>query len=304
MPSQSTQGRDPARLFGPSGGEEESERCWTIWHESPSLRFRVPSDLPCHEEAVGLLNVIEQRRDDVKRPYGIRIEAEVRNQFELSHRKREVVDLAADLRKAWPYVAGVPFLTQEGTLQVSLDGPVGWRTNLGEIKEEVPGDRIVMTVGAVQGGGPLEVPFMLLEPVLRARERFLATDDITLTLREIHLDALGERMRGGDPFRFAKALELATALLPGHSAKQKQTELKSDYAKLLTRPLGWLGDIANNRIDVRHVVRKSKGNPTSAHSKLSREERQEFIQNADLVVRGVIAMRTGCDVNTVNRLKE
>jgi len=104
-------------------------------------------------------------------------------------------------------------------------------------------------------------------------------------------------------FLFAKALELARVMLPGHDDKARQAALPLDARGSLRRSLHWLYEIANKRLGIRHVVggnRKKK----SLLPALTQSEHADFLHDSDLVIRGVVERELIIPVIVVNRASE
>ncbi|HZQ90387.1 MAG TPA: hypothetical protein VFA60_01185 [Terriglobales bacterium] len=97
----------------------------------------------------------------------------------------------------------------------------------------------------------------------------------------------------GEPL-FAKRLILRRADAPGKTDTQREGALSADVRSELRQSLHWLYDIANNRLEVRHVVSKGKsGSAGTLLPKLTAAERRDFLHDADLVIRGVVEREIG-----------
>ena len=285
---------NPTKLGTRTGGR-------LLWYEFSPLPFRVPKGLPCHREDVDGVIVIEHHRDDDAYPYGLRLEAMVGTQSELNAAKATASSLDKQLRRVWPYIAGAPLTIRPSRMSVSVDGPFGWRTNHGELRQKLPGAHVGFTVGKSVRDFGITLVWMPLKPVLEALPAFRAADPMTAALIDLHLHAWDNYQHSVEVFLFAKTLELATALLPGVTMAHKQKHLPQPFAVAMTNDLSWLKQIANTRLDARHAVQKSRRGAPQLHARMSREERRGFIDDADIAIRGVISGRLHVDLNTIRR---
>lgn len=261
--------------------------------------FRVPQGDACHRETVGRLTVFEYHVKDQANPYGLVMEAQVSSQDELRECRDEALGLAGDLNKVWPYAAGVPLFPPRTSMRVSRE-PLGWGSNGDQLEEVLPGARFKINIGPTVGEFGIELPFMPLQRALEVLRAYRATDPLTLSLLRMHFQAMENAKGDLELFLLAKLLELVAALLPGRTMAQKQSVLGADYVQLLRHSMNWLAQISNTRLDLRHAV-ASKDPTTVLHPKLTSEERQDFVHDADIVVRAVVALRLGIDVPTLNR---
>jgi hypothetical protein len=87
---------------------------------------------------------------------------------------------------------------------------------------------------------------------------------------------------------YAKGLDLARDMLPGHGNTAKQAALPAKVGAGLRRSLNWLGQMSNKRLETRHVFSEGKLLP-----KLSHTEGSDFVHDANLVIRGVVENELG-----------
>ena len=248
-----------------------------------------------HSERVGHFDVSEYRRRSRVRPYGLRMEASPQNREEAEKWHLEAIALARDLNKMRTYVAGVTLFPRYSALRI-LSGPDGWKTNYENVRAGLPAKG--MTYSAIQfsgGGYSLSLPFMPLGPALSAVQQYHQTNDTIRTLIDLHLEAIEQRGTQSGLFLFAKALELVRYILPGRDDAKRQAALPPESRNLLKQPLHWLFGIANERFEIRHIVTRQKQNP-GLLPRLTQSERQDFLHDSDLVIRGVIQLELGINV--------
>jgi hypothetical protein len=87
----------------------------------------------------------------------------------------------------------------------------------------------------------------------------------------------------------AKGLELTRAMLPGRSPAAKERNLPDAARTGMRHPLNWLYEIANRRLEVRHVIRDPAR--LELHQRLTSDERRDYRDDCDLVLRAVISER-------------
>ena len=264
-----------------------------LWYRCAPRPFRVPLDGACHREQVGVLTVSEYHRSNAALPYGIRMRARVGTHAQLSSAKASAFALAAELDRVWPYVAGVPLFPTRLVMQV-LNAPSGWYTNYKQVKSRLPTPSFQMKVGKPSGGFWITTTSMPLKPALAAVKALKATSEETRVLMDYHARALLNLRSEPGLLMFAKGLELARALLPGKSDSQKSRSLPEECRTELRHPLSWLFKMSNERIDLRHVVKKKT--PILLHRKLSPDEAKDFEHDADLVLRGTVTTALGIEI--------
>jgi hypothetical protein len=110
---------------------------------------------------------------------------------------------------------------------------------------------------------------------------------------DLHYYALKDTTAEAYLFFLAKALELGRKMLPGKRNDEKQRSLANGVGANLRRPLTWLFDMANNRKEIRHVVKKSR--TIDLHPGLNAEERRDYLHDADLVLRTIVCQEIGLE---------
>lgn len=100
---------------------------------------------------------------------------------------------------------------------------------------------------------------------------------------ELHFAAIDQLGMVSQFILYAKALDLAREMLPGHGNSKKEAALPRNVRAGLHQSLAWLGKMSNKRLETRHVASNGKLLP-----KMSATERVDFVHDADLVIRGVI----------------
>ena len=131
------------------------------------------------------------------------------------------------------------------------------------------------------------LPNLPLVTVLRGRSKYLYASDPIHSLIEHHYDAQTASDSHSRLFSLAKGLEIVRAVLPGNSDLEKQSALDPELANSLKLGLHELFNIANNRREVRHIIR----NPQSKelHPKITSQESDAFRHDADVITRSVVA---------------
>jgi hypothetical protein len=129
---------------------------------------------------------------------------------------------------------------------------------------------------------------MPLEPALRALAAYRSTDATTRLLIALHTQAIDQYDDAG-LFLLAKALEACRALLPGRTDTQRLHGLPATAQQQLRTSLRWLMQIANSRLNIRHVV--AHPNPIKLHPLLTTQERDDYRHDADIIIRSLVAQR-------------
>ena len=226
--------------------------------------------------------------------YRITIEGSIGSSGEFLSVGSKIRSVAEDLDKFWAYACGEPL----NPIQIQLLFQVthqGWESNEESVKQYLVAS-CRKPFAVVQLGEKkdwISISHFPLMPALVARDKYQKADPPTQALIDIHYSALKARQGEGKLFLFAKALELAKRLLPGSTNLEKQNSLHPKIQTWLNQSLDWLFNIANNRYDVRHVVKNPQG-PT-LHPKMTGKEMSDFEHDADLVIKSVVFQ--GLDLN-------
>lgn len=260
-----------------------------LTYESTPRPFVIPDGDPTHSEQVGRLRVTENSVAGEPRLYQLRMTADVHTREEAEACHSEALSVADDLDVVWTYVAGQPLFPYRMVLQIR-EAPNGWTTDYKEVRSQLPSaSRFTYEdIRFVSGPSYVELPFMPLQPAMALLHSYRSADQNTRLLTSLHYEAIGQRGSQAGLFLLAKALELAKLILPGRTDNQKQKALSSDVQSELSQSLHWLYDIANNRLEIRHVVGTKTLLP-----RITAAERKDFLANADLVIRGVVQRELG-----------
>lgn len=272
-----------------------------LFYECSPRPFFVPARLHGHRGRVGGLDVIEHRHHSKVVPYGIRMECQVTTKEQAAHCDTEARQLARDLNIVWAYVARVPLFPKQFMVRLS-ESPDGWRTNLKKLKlmrpakprsaraKSAPGPPVAFTV-SIKPNKPeykVRLPYMPLQPALAAVEAYRTANANMRFLVNLHFVAIDQPGTPSQLFLFAKALELVRFMLPGRRDQQKEAALSCDVRAALHQSFHWLFDMANNRLEIRHVA-----NGGNLLPKLNPTEHADFVHDADLVIRGVVERELG-----------
>jgi hypothetical protein len=261
----------------------------TIWFKC-ERPFVPPNDLPCHTEMFEALEILEYRTENPARPYGLKIQSEVNWRNEVSPIRNAAIKLAGELDLIWAFVAGRSLFYK--VLHVTrITAPPGWEGNSEAVEKTLPlkgGFIDFKWTKSGSSGTPLF--FMPLEQALIAVRAYRSTDVATKRLIRLHYDAMSHLGSESTLLLLSKALELTAALLPGHTRARKQQSLPAEFRSELRHSLQWLFDIANTRQEIRHIVERGR---RDLHPKLTKQEREDFRHDAELVVRGAIGSRLG-----------
>lgn len=205
------------------------------------------------------------------------------------------VDLVERVNRLWTVVAGVPFgRSGFSVILASLETPLGWETNVDEVD-----DAIQQATGGLTGKVDVygvewfHTPTFPLQRLITALNAYEALDEIMKELIDLHYEAPRSPSRRGS-FHLAKPLEIVRELLPGKNDKARERSLPAEVRSALTHPLSWLYEVSNERRETRHPVKKRGG--LVLHPELRPEEYQDFLRDADLVIRSVISTALGLDV--------
>jgi hypothetical protein len=223
------------------------------------------------------------------------LETNVSTQEQLQARRREVFNLTNELDRVWTYVAGYPFNATHCMLEF-IEGPERWHTNYQDVHraiERVHSDIVIEGQWTIENRQSIRLPTWPLKQALKIRDQYRNVTDPICALMELHYQSLTSRDPNSNLFFLAKGLELVRSLLPGDKDSTRQKQLPDEVTRELEQSLDWLFCITNNRYEVRHIVR----NPKAAllHPKLTAAERRSFLHDADLIIRGVVALQFGIE---------
>ena len=227
--------------------------------------------------------------------YRVVVEREFQERDHTSRHHGEVLQLAGDLDRLWAYVCGEPLFPV--TMHLSLNPvPDHWETNRDEFSHYHHSPTAWLTGESKHW---LCLPYFPLERVLRIRREYSKASESVRALIELHhagLKSTGTETRFS---LFAKALELARALIPGRDLKAKERSLSPDVQSAMRRPLKWLFEIGNDRFETRHVVRDPAN--VTLHPRLSSDEMADYRHDADLILRSRATEALGSDMIIIER---
>jgi len=238
--------------------------------------------------------------------YNLSVESVVSTDHEFWKTRGKIFDLIRELNKIWVYVTGYPLsrkVYSSLVIRVTDPGsaPPEWKTNASTVKNDLTKEQGFLIGGEVNiiTRSYIWLPAPPLLATLQALERYQNSPEEIRTLVDLHdlfhMDSLAIPVR---LIVMAKALELAAALLPGKTRKQKESALPPEVKQELNDSLAWLFEIANTRREIRHPVTKNLKDSV-LHPTLEVEERKRFCHQSDLVVKSVVCKALGVEVPIV-----
>ncbi|HEV3083280.1 MAG TPA: hypothetical protein VGY66_26075 [Gemmataceae bacterium] len=270
----------------------------TVRYTSPAKAYRLTSPFSPHTDKVDHWtlseSIHEHPREDLRREgvyeYHVVMEKEVATEQDLSGACSEACTIVKELETVWIYAAARPYNFMRLTIQF-IEGPHGWSGNFKEVKQAIRREsqaKIFLEIQHNQRNWETP-PFLPLETALKAREAYVTADQILRDLIDLHAGAF---MNFGQP-RFvllAKALEIAGAFYRASSRQARNAGLQTlvmdaGLTGKLTRTVEWLFDIANTRREIRHAWDRDA---SDLHPQPTVQEAEDFVRNADLVVRAFI----------------
>ena len=264
----------------------------TLWFEIQPRPFELPKRKKCYVGVVGSFTIREYRHRSRLWPYGLRMSTEIDAREDVQLRVSEAIALASDLNAVWPYVGGLA-LFHRGLRVIQVKAPRGWRTNARRLRRALPSTRPSLEIRfsrESKRNWAVTLDAMPLEPALRALVAYRSTDAATRLLIVLHAQAMDQYDDAG-LFLLAKALEMCRALLPGRTDAQRLRGLPATAQQQMRTSLRWLMEIANSRVNIRHVV--AEPNPIKLHPLLTTKERDDYRHDADMIIRALVAQRLG-----------
>lgn len=226
--------------------------------------------------------------------YQISISQEIRRHESRDEQVKELFQLQdqaflliSEIKLLWPLIFG-ELQSLPRTMPVS-NAPECWTANSREVVDFFHPSKgsVIVTISA----NPWVIlPYVPLEKMVTAYTAYESASAPLRTLVELYHDSLHSDGQAS-MFTLAKALELVRATLPGRTDQAKMQQLPRDVLSVITRDLSWLFMIANNRYEIRHVVRDITG--PNLHPQLTQDEKVDFIMNASRVIRGTICQAFG-----------
>jgi hypothetical protein len=271
----------------------------TLRYTSPAKAYRLTPPVVLYTGKVDLWTVSEtiqeHPREDLRKEgaseYHVVLEKEVATEQDISVASGEARTIAKELEKVWIYAAARPFNYLRSMIQF-YEGPTGWAGNFKEVKQAIRQEsQAKLFLDIRHTPRHLAVPPILpLETALKARTAYLTADPVLRDLIDLHVAAF---MQLGQPrfFLLAKALEIAGAYYPSPAGTYTRAARNAGLQKLvtdaglagsLTQTVEWIFDIANRRREIRHAW---DTDADDLHPPLTVQEGEDFVRNADLVVR-------------------
>jgi hypothetical protein len=283
---------------------------YTAFYRSEPRIYGVLSEPKEHMASIGPLSVreiFEPNANDNIRPglgsYLVAIEAKVVKHREFSEFQSEAFSLAQCLDRLWTYATGMPLSVHyQGRAIYAyeyLHPPKGWTSNLNEMNDQLKA-KAKRSIRVLSSKNIMWqwLPRLPLETVLRGRERLLTASDPIHSLIEHHYDAQTATDTFAKLFSLAKGLEIVRAMLPGDTDKAKESGLNSEVAKSLKLSFHDLFNIANNRREIRHIIKDPKSK--ALHPKMSQHERDSFTHDADVIIRAVVAEELDMPITSIS----
>ena len=271
----------------------------TLRYTSPAKAYRLTPPVSPYLDKVDLWTVSESiqehPREDLRKEgvseYHVVMEKEVATEQDMTVACTEACTIAGELEKVWIYAAARPFHYLRLTIQPT-ECPTGWAGNFKDVKQAIRQESQAKMFLEIRNNNRnwQTPPFLPLETALKARAAYLTANPVLRDLIDLHAGAF---MHFGQP-RFvllAHALEIAGAHYPDSTGAYTKAarnaglqDLVTDagLAGSLTQTVDWLFETANTRREIRHAW-----NPKAAdlHPQLTPQEGEDFVRNADLVVR-------------------
>lgn len=273
----------------------------TLRIESPRLLMAIQNPISPHRQKIDGWDVSETYLQESAEgapsgvgSYRIIFEAHPTTSDEALKLYEAGVELAELLEKLWLYVATTPLSGPRFMLVlVPLAPPKSWVTNYEDVYRNLTARESGIHFGHFEicprfWSYPLDFP---LRDILTVREKYLTADEATKTLIDLHFNAHLASGLHAKEVALARALELFAVLLPAHSDAEKEAQLPADVRNALTRRLSWLYELSNRRFNTRHVV--SRQNKPALLPPMTRDEHVAFVENADVLLRGILSYRLG-----------
>lgn len=206
---------------------------------------------------------------------------------ELLQLQEEAFLLINNLKLLWPLI----FLSLQSLprTMTATNAPECWASNSSEVLNSFH-QMEVWTTMTVREHSWVILPYAPLDKIVTAYKAYESASPPLRTLVELYHDALQSDGQAA-MFTLAKALELVRAILPARTDQAKMKQLPPEALSDITRDLSWLFTIANNRYEIRHVVKDITG--PHLHQQITFDEKKDFIQNASRIIRATICQAFG-----------
>ena len=271
----------------------------TLRYTSPAKAYRLTPPVVLYTGKVDLWTVSEtiqeHSREDLAKKGLPSTTLFWRRKLRPSRIYWSLVARPAPLQRSWRrsriYAAARPFNYLRSMIQF-YEGPTGWAGNFKEVKQAIRKESQANLFADIRHTPRHWVvpPILPLETALKARTAYLTADPVLRDLIDLHVAAF---MQLGQPrfFLLAKALEIAGAFYRSPAGTYTRAARNAGLQKLvtdaglagsLTQTVEWIFDIANRRREIRHAWDKDADD---LHPPLTVQEGEDFVRNADLVVR-------------------
>ena len=201
--------------------------------------------------------------------------------------KEQIEKIINEIKFIWPYICGEPM--HPVVTNIIFDPiPRYWESNHKEVQKKLHLEKHKLW-GEISEGHSIHwliLPSPPLKRALEARKEYLNLDETKKKLIELHLTALSTSYKDANLFLHAKSLELASKYFPGKNNKDKDKKLDKDLKSYINTSLDSLFNVANNRINIRHVVKNPNG--PEIHKEASWDEIKNFRHDCDIIVRYLI----------------
>lgn len=231
--------------------------------------------------------------------YQLIVEKEVRHMKTKEKQKEEfrffrkdAFELIDELNLVWPLVFG-SILSPAKTVHGSRSAPDHWSSNSKDLIKELHPSKYNIEL-SVDSRRWVILSYQPLCRLLKAHTAYRKASKPVRTLVKLYFDAIDSN-RHASMFIFANALELVRAILPGNNDEKRTKALPQETREAIGKDLTWLFTIANNRLDVRHVVKKDP-NDLKIHPKITENEISLFRGNASLIIKSVIEEKLGLSI--------
>ena len=248
----------------------------------------------------------DHSREDLRQQgiseYRVEMETQVANEDDLAKAISDAHLIASQLENLWIYSAARPFYYMRVTLLL-MEGPDGWKGNVKEVRQAIRRDGGARVLGDIhlQSQNWETPPFLPLETALKARAAYLINGPTLQQVIDLHVAAF---KHSGQPKHvlLASALEIAGSYYPDSTGNFTRVARNSGLQQLIsdagldrdiTQTIEWLFNTANTRREIRHAWNQQT---SSLHPQLTLQEGEDFVRNADLVLRAFVCKQLGLPI--------
>jgi len=235
--------------------------------------------------------------------YRICFEKSVKTTKELQNAHFEILELIGEIDRAWLYATGHPLTKKDFAFMapiLSFPGVQipGWTSNYDEIENDINRGKTHIKISSRNVHHSI-LSYWPLERAIEIREKYLHALDHIKALIDLHFFALKVDNGYAMLFFLAKGLELVRSILPGKDNFIKEKHLPEDVINTLHNSFHFNLGLSNTRYEIRHAVKDPKN--STLHPKLSNNELESFKNDADLIIRAVVAMELDVPLCVPNR---